>query len=75
MTLFGRTLGAEELASLAFLLMALTLWIAAWRGERSWSRWFRDWEAGRKARREAELAREGGSPPPTSPGTRRGPWG
>ena len=75
MTLFGRTLGAEEIASLVFALMALVIWIAAWRGERGWSRWFRDWEAGRKARRDAELAREGGAPPPSSTETRRGPWG
>ena len=73
MTLFGRTLGAEEIASLAFLLMALVLWISVWRGERDWTRWFRRWESDRKARREAELSMEprGGQPP----ADRRGPWG
>ena len=75
MTLFGRTLGAEEIASLAFMLMALVLWVSAWRGERDWSRWFRSWEAGRKARREAELAGEAGAPPASRPEGRRGPWG
>jgi hypothetical protein len=71
LTLFGRTLGAEEIASLVFLSTALVIWVMAWRGERNWTRWFRGWEADRKARREAELA---GQQPPTS-GTPRGPWG
>ena len=56
MTLFGRTLGGEEIASLVFLLMALVIWLMAWRGERDWSRWFRRWESDRKARREAHGA-------------------
>ena len=73
MTLFGRTLGGEEIASLAFLLMALVLWISVWRGERDWTRWFRRWESDRKARRETELSMEArGGQPPTD---RRGPWG
>ncbi|GAA0867649.1 hypothetical protein GCM10009116_01320 [Brevundimonas basaltis] len=72
MNLFGRTIGAEEIASLAFLLMALVIWGAAWRGERNWSRWFRRWEADRKARREAEMAGDQGRDPPGAP---RGPWG
>ncbi len=77
MTLFGRTLGGEEIASLVFLLMVLVLWIGAWRQERNWTSWFRDWEAGRKERREAERAAENGggdqaSPPSSGP---RGPWG
>lgn len=74
MTLFGRTIGAEEIASLAFLLMALVIWVAAWRGERNWTRWFRRWEADRKARREAELAGDQGGDPPST-GAPRGPWG
>lgn len=76
MTLFGRTLGGEEIASLIFLSMALVIWLMAWRGERNWTKWFRGWEADRKARREAELAGEQGSdrPPPAS-GAPRGPWG
>ena len=75
MTLFGRTLGGEEIASLVFLLMALVIWLMAWRGERDWTRWFRRWESGRKARRDEELAREAGGAPPAAPGARRGPWG
>ena len=70
MTLFGYTLDAEQIPALAFLLMALVLWIMAWRGERNWAKGFRAWEAERKARREAEARGEnGGTRPPT------GPWG
>ena len=70
MTLFGQTLAPEQIASLAFLLMALVLWIMVYRGERNWTRWFRSWEAERKARREAEIRSENGETrPPT------GPWG
>lgn len=76
MTLFGRTLGPEEIASLVFLLMVLVLWIGAWRQDRDWTRWFRDWEAGRKERRDAEsAAEEGGDPTRSPPGAPRGPWG
>ena len=76
MNLFGRTIGGEEIASLVFMLMALTIWIGAWRGERNWARWFKQWEADRKRRRDAEIAAEQGSDlPPAGPETRRGPWG
>ena len=72
MTLFGRTLGGEEIASLIFLSMALVIWLMAWRGERNWTHWFRRWEADRKTRREAE---EGNDQPPPPAGAPRGPWG
>ncbi len=72
MTLFGRTLGPEEVSTLAFLLMILVLWTGALRGEIRWRRWFTGWEAGRKARREAELA---GEAAPRSDDRPRGPWG
>ena len=72
MTLFGHTFDAEQTGSLAFLLMALVLWLGALRGERRWARWFTGWEADRKARRDAERAGE--APPPSSAGP-RGPWG
>lgn len=75
MTLFGRTLGPEEIGSLVFMLTALVLWVMALRGEMSWTRWFRTWEADRKARRDAELALERGDEPPSPSGEPRGPWG
>jgi len=76
LTLFGRTLGGEEIASLVFMLMALVFWIIVWRRERDWAHWFRRWEGDRKARREAELAAEQGldGPPPPAEAP-RGPWG
>lgn len=73
MTLFGRTLSPEEIGALIFLLMSLALWTMSLRGEMAWKRWFRNWEAERKARREAELEGEGGGPSPSSD-TPRGPW-
>ena len=72
MTLFGRTLGVEEIGSLIFMLTALVLWTMALRGEMAWTRWFRNWEAERKARRDAELALENPDKPSDDP---RGPWG
>jgi hypothetical protein len=70
LTLFGRTLEGQEIATLVFMLLALVFWIIVWRGERRDARWFKAWNAGRKARRDAEAAaRKGGSGDP------RGPWG
>ncbi len=74
MTLFGRTLGAEEIASLVFMLGVLALWLFALRGEQGWRRWFTRWEADRKARREAEIAAGRGPEKPRT-GPVRGPWG
>lgn len=70
MTLFGRTLDGQEIASLVFLLLALAFWIIVWRGERREARWFRAWNAERKARRDAENAARKGDG-----GESRGPWG
>lgn len=76
MTLFGRTLDGTEIASLVSLLLVLVLWIGAWRGNRDWTRWFRQWEADRKERRDAErLTEEGGDPTRPPSGAPRGPWG
>lgn len=74
MTLFGRTLDPQEIGGLIFMLMALVLWGMSLRHEMAWKRWFRNWEAERKARREAELALENGEGAPPSD-TPRGPWG
>ena len=69
MTVFGQTLDAQQMFGLVSLLTLLAFWIVVLGREWRWVRWFRDWEAGRKA------AREGGDRPdgPTSPP--RGPWG
>lgn len=72
MTLFGTPLDAQQIAGLISLLVLLAFWLVVLRRERGYARWFRQWEADRKARREAELARE---TPPTPPGERKGPWG
>lgn len=69
MTLFGRTLGAEEIASLVFMSMTLVLWLFAFRGERRWARWFNQREAERKVAREAAEKQQ-----PVDPNTPRGPW-
>lgn len=76
MTLFGRTLDGTEIASLVSMLLVLVLWISVWRGDRRESQWFKTWNAERKARRDAEIAAEGGTPaPPAEKSESRGPWG
>ena len=76
MTLFGRTLDAQEIATLIGLLLALGMWIAVWRGNRQETNWFKTWNAERKARRDAEIAAEGGTPDtPSDKSAPRGPWG
>ena len=62
------------LGSIGMLLLALVLFAMNYRSERNYSQWFKQWEADRKARRDAELARERGDAP--EPGEDpRGPWG
>ncbi|MBX3477223.1 MAG: hypothetical protein KF910_06430 [Brevundimonas sp.] len=72
MNLFGRELGPQEIASLVAMLALLAYWLFVLRGERGYARWFKQWEAERKARRDAELARERGEADPEKHG---GPWG
>lgn len=75
MTLFGQTLDGQQLFGLISLLTLLVFWILVWRRERASARWFRDWEARRKARRQAEeRARADASGRGASDGP-RGPWG
>ncbi|HEX8470082.1 MAG TPA: hypothetical protein VF633_03125 [Brevundimonas sp.] len=89
MTLFGTTLGTEQIVGLIGLLVLLVFWVVALRNEQGALFHLRRWEADRKARREAELMRENGGPvaPPSSdtPSSRkpaptrpddpkRGPW-
>jgi hypothetical protein len=75
MTLFGTTLDAPTIAAIVGSLMALVLWGMAYKSERDYGRWFRQWEADRKARRDAELARENGEDPAPVQTPPRGPWG
>jgi hypothetical protein len=72
LNLFGKTLGPQELTSLVFMLVLLAAWLMVLVRERQAHRWFRNWEADRKARRDAEIAAEGGQPVKSEP---RGPWG
>lgn len=75
MTLFGRTLDAQEIASLVFMLLVLVLWVGALRGERGWKAWIRRSPEGQEARRSAGV--EGKDPPPpssTGPRDPRRPW-
>ena len=66
MTLFGQTFDTQQVFALVLLCASLIYWVFVMRGERSYHRWFKRWEADRKARREAqERAEDGGS----------GPWG
>ncbi|ADL01167.1 hypothetical protein MMB232_01796 [Brevundimonas subvibrioides] len=71
MTLFGTTLDGAQVASLVALLAILLLWIGALGRERGYARWFKAWEAERKARHDAEQGTQASDPdrPPT------GPWG
>ncbi|MDQ3125291.1 MAG: hypothetical protein M3Q74_06755 [Pseudomonadota bacterium] len=76
MNLFGRTFDGMEIASLVSMLLVLVLWISVWRGDRRQSQWFKTWNAERKARRDAEIAAEGGTPgTPSEKSDPRGPWG
>jgi hypothetical protein len=70
-TLFGQTLDPQQMGALAFSLTALAAWCVILVRERKAERWFKQWEADRKARRDAEIAAEGGPPR----GEPKGPWG
>jgi hypothetical protein len=80
MTLFGTTLGAEQIAGLVGLMALLVFWVVALRNEQGALFHFRKWEADRKARREAEIAKDTGGAtsapsPAKSDAAKRGPWG
>ncbi|HEV2082160.1 MAG TPA: hypothetical protein VGR32_06865 [Brevundimonas sp.] len=62
MELFGRTLGAQEIAGLVFLLGALALWANVLRGQLRERRWVKE--------RQAEAAKD----KPKGP-DHGGPWG
>jgi hypothetical protein len=71
MTLFGTTLDGGQITALVGLLATLALWLIILGRERGYARWFKRWEAERKARHDAE---RGVSTPPSDQ-ERRGPWG
>ncbi len=73
MTVFGTTLDGQQIASLVGRLAVRAVGRIVLRRERGSHRAFRDWEARRKARKDAE---DGVVPAkPTEPGQKRGPWG
>ncbi len=70
MTLFGQTLDGQQLFGIISLISVLALWLAVLGRERNYARWFRQWEADRKARRDAEIAQHD-----PKRGHKTGPWG
>ena len=66
MTLFGYTIDGQQLFGVLSLVSVLALWLIVLGRERNYARWFRQWEADRKARRDAETVHHG---------PKRGPWG
>lgn len=71
MTVFGQALDGQQLFGLVSLLAVLAIWLVVLGRERGYQRWFRQWEAGRKARRDAETGSNGEPPASGAPG----PWG
>ena len=75
MTLFGYTIDGQQLFGVLSLVSVLALWLVVLGRERHYARWFRQWEADRKARRDAELAEENGDDSSITDDAPRGPWG
>lgn len=69
MNLFGHELDAQAIAGLVAMIATLVLWVGVLVGQRREVRWFKAWEARRRAEREdgrpAEKPRREG----------QGPWG
>jgi len=70
MTLFGTTFDTQAIVSLIGLLTLLVFWLVVLKRERNYLTWFRQWEADRKARYDAEKAARNGDDRPHG-----GPWG
>lgn len=70
MTVFGRTLDGQELFALASLLTLLVFWLFVLPRERNYARWFKQWEANRRAQRLGQDGESSGTD-----GKPRGPWG
>ena len=64
-------LDGQQIFQLVCLLCVLALFMVNLRGQIRYRRWFKRWEAQRKARRDAEQARDGGTDDRPS----SGPWG
>ena len=64
-------LDGQQIFQLVSLLGVLALFMVNLRGQIRYRRWFKRWEADRKARRDAERAREEGTDKRPS----SGPWG
>ena len=64
----------QQIFQLVSLLAVLALFCVSLRGQMNYARWFRRWEADRKARRDAERAAQERDRHGDEPG-RGGPWG
>jgi hypothetical protein len=62
MELFGRTLDAQQIAGLVFLLAVLALWINVLRGQLRERRWMKRRQAETKAERPAPKGKDHGGP-------------
>lgn len=67
------TLEPQQIFQLVSLLAVLALFSFSLKGQIDYARWFKRWEADRKARRDAELAAEARENDPDGP--KPGPWG
>ena len=65
-------LDGQQIFQLVSLLCVLALFMVNLRGQIRYRRWFKRWEADRKARRDAELAAEARE---RGEGDKTGPWG
>lgn len=62
----------QQIFQLVSLLAVLALFSFGLRDKMNYARWFKRWEAERKARRDAELAQEARERGDDAP---KGPWG
>jgi hypothetical protein len=65
----------QQIFQLVSLLAVLALFSFSLRGHLNHARWFRRWEADRKARRDAELAAEARQNGQDGDAPKTGPWG
>jgi len=65
----------QQIFQLVSLLAVLALFSFSLRGHIGYARWFKRWEAERKARRDAELAAEASQNGEDDERPKTGPWG